>query len=107
MQFHFLIPGDINTLTGGYIYDKRIIDGLRHKGHNVQVHSLANDFPFPSPESIHQCLDCLNSIPKEEAIIIDSLAFGAIPDLLKKIKSYHPIIAIIHLPLNNIRSFFV
>ena len=100
MNLHFFIPGDINTLTGGYIYDKRIAEGLRFKAHDVQVHILAGDFPFPSPESRKVCLESMTIIPKNEAIIIDSLVFGAIPELLREIKQYHPIIALVHLPLS-------
>lgn len=100
MQLHFLIPGDINTLTGGYIYNKRMVNGLLNKGHQVEVHSLMNDFPFPSPESKKKCAETLFAIPKGDFIIIDSIVFGAIPDLLKKIKRFHPIIALIHLPLS-------
>ena len=105
MQLHLLIPGDINTLTGGYIYNKRMVNGLLEMGHNVQVYSLAVDFPFPSPESTQQFVNIINAIPKCETIIIDSLAFGAIPELLRKIKPNHPIVALIHMPL-SIRNEF-
>ena len=105
MQLHLLVPGDINTLTGGYIYNKRMVNGLLEMGHNIKVYSIAVDFPFPSPESRQQFVNIINAIPKDETIIIDSLAFGAIPELLRKIKLNHPIIALIHMPL-SVRNEF-
>ena len=44
----FVVPGPIDTRTGGYEYDRRIIDGLRRAGWDVSLHQLAATFPFPS-----------------------------------------------------------
>jgi glycosyltransferase involved in cell wall biosynthesis len=98
-NLHFIIPGDINTLTGGYVYDKMILEGLRRKGYNVSLHELTSDFPFPAPESISQCNQVFNTIPAGNPILIDSLIFGSIPDILKDQRIKNPLVAIIHLPL--------
>ena len=100
MNLHFLIPGDIETLAGSYIYDKRIIEGLKAKGHTVNLQRLADDFPFPSDESLVQCKKIVKSIPKSEPIIVDSLAFGVIPEILEDVAATNPIIALIHVPLS-------
>ena len=31
----FAIPGDITALTGGYIYERRLLEGLRDQGRDV------------------------------------------------------------------------
>ena len=41
----FVVPGDIRTPTGGYIYDREVIAGLTERGWNVSVHSLDASFP--------------------------------------------------------------
>ena len=92
MRLHLVVPGDIHTLTGGYIYDKRMADGLRLKGHQVQIHSLED--PFSSEESSRQCWDALRAVPKGDTMIFDSLVFGAIPGFLKEIKQNHIIVAL-------------
>ena len=51
MNFHFLIPGRIESLTGTLIYEKQITEGLKRKGHTVVIHSLETDFPFASLQS--------------------------------------------------------
>ena len=99
MHLHLIISDEISSLTGGYIYNNHIVEGLRRQGYSIKVHTLMNDFPFPSQESIKLCRNILISIPIGEVIIFDSLVFGVIPDLLKEIKPYHPIVALMHLPL--------
>jgi glycosyltransferase involved in cell wall biosynthesis len=100
-DLHFIIPGDINTLAGGYVYDKMILEGLRRKGHIVSVHELDADFPFPSSDSLIRCKHVFKTIPAGDPILIDSLIFGSIPDILGDLHAKNPIVAIIHLPLSK------
>lgn len=100
MNLHFLIAGDIKTLSSCYIYNRRIIEGLSTKGHNLTVHSLHKNFPFPSNESLEQCNQVMKSIPKNEIIVIDSLVLGAIPSILKNVYQKNPIVGLIHLPIS-------
>ena len=32
MSIHLLVPGPFGTVSGGYIYDRRIVEGLRALG---------------------------------------------------------------------------
>ena len=43
---HFVVPGPLDQRTGGYLYDKRIVEGLRAQGRAVTVHELAGRFPL-------------------------------------------------------------
>jgi glycosyltransferase involved in cell wall biosynthesis len=40
MRLGFIIYGSLNTLTGGYIYDRILVQYLRQKGHQVEIISL-------------------------------------------------------------------
>lgn len=40
MRIGFIIYGSLDTLTGGYLYDKFVVEGLRKLGHNVEIVSL-------------------------------------------------------------------
>ncbi len=42
MKIGLIIYGDIDTLTGGYLYDKLLVDHLRKNGHEVHIISLPN-----------------------------------------------------------------
>lgn len=44
--FHLLVPGSIDQPTGGYAYDRAIVETLRRDGIAVIVHELAGQFPL-------------------------------------------------------------
>ena len=44
-----VVPGDIDTPTGGYIYDREILAGLRALKWKTTVHALDASFPQPTP----------------------------------------------------------
>ena len=44
-----LVPGRLQTRTGGYEYDRRMIAGLRERGWRVDVRELDASFPHPTP----------------------------------------------------------
>ena len=44
-----VVPGNLDSRTGGYIYDRHIVDGLRAMGWSVDVQSLDETFPRPTP----------------------------------------------------------
>ena len=55
MKLHFLIPGNINALTGGNLYDKQLMDGMSERGYKIILHVLSQRFPFPLKEDIESC----------------------------------------------------
>jgi len=99
MTIHFIIPGDLNQLTGGYIYNRKIIEGLVEREYHVRVHNPGNDFPFPGEDSLTRSRKIFREIPPEEPVIIDSLALGPLEEIIMTRKERNPVIALIHLPL--------
>lgn len=96
---YFIVPGDIHTRTGGYRYDKRIIDGLRLRGWSVELISLCGDFPFPDETALSAAAAQLQAIPDSSLVVIDGLAFSVIPAQLEPHRSRLQLIALIHHPL--------
>ena len=43
---HFIVPGPITQRTGGYGYDRRIIERLKSDGRTVEAVELDGSFPF-------------------------------------------------------------
>ena len=92
------MPGDLATPTGGYRYDRRIIQELRRLGWQVDVLDLGDGFPFPSVEQRATALVMLSAVPGGCPIVLDGLAFGALPEA-GALRSRTPLIALVHQPL--------
>ena len=43
----FAIPGDIDTRTGGFIYERSLLNALRSAGREVEHIGLAASYPDP------------------------------------------------------------
>jgi glycosyltransferase involved in cell wall biosynthesis len=97
--FVFAFPGDLQTLTGGYIYDSRIVSELTALGWEVELLSLGSGFPFPDQDTINQAEQLLCQVQGGKLIVIDGLALGAMSDSIAQAAVNHPIIALIHHPL--------
>lgn len=94
----FAVPGDITTLTGGYIYDRLLLEELRAAGRDVALVQLPDGFPFPSDADMDKAIAALQALSENHPVIIDGLAFGALPTAgVTGIKA--PIIALVHHPL--------
>lgn len=66
----FIIDGSLEQPTGGYIYDKLVIAGLRDRGHPVEVVSLARaGWPGPAGENIRFA----RQLRREGIVIADEL----------------------------------
>jgi glycosyltransferase involved in cell wall biosynthesis len=94
----FAVPGDLATPTGGYGYDRRIIQGLRGLGWRVAVADIGDGFPFPSPAQRATALAILSAVPAGCPIVLDGLAFGALPEAAT-LRCDRPLIALVHQPL--------
>lgn len=92
------MPGDLATPTGGYRYDRRIIAELRRLGWKVDVADIGNAFPFPSAAQRATALSILSSVPVARPLVLDGLAFGALPEA-GRLRSRTPLIALVHQPL--------
>ena len=95
----FAAPGDLDTPTGGFAYDKRMIAELRELGWRPQVLNLGEGFPHPNELTRATAKAQLNDVPKGRAIVIDGLAFGVMPDEAEALSQRHPLIAMVHHPL--------
>jgi glycosyltransferase involved in cell wall biosynthesis len=95
----FAIPGPIGTRTGGYAYDRRLIAGLRARGIAVRHLALPVGFPAPTPADLVEAARCLAAVPDASTVIIDGLAYGAMPDLAAAEGRRLRLIALVHHPL--------
>ncbi len=94
----FAIPGDIETPTGGYAYDRRLMAELRAGGLPVRHLPLPGGFPFASVPELGEAGYLLKQTPADAVILVDGLAFGALTDLVLK-DIDRRFVALVHHPL--------
>jgi glycosyltransferase involved in cell wall biosynthesis len=95
----FAVPGSLDTPTGGYAYDKRIIGELRALDWQIDVVDLGNMFPNPDQAARQTALQRLQALPEGLPIVIDGLAFGVMADEARRLRDRHPLVALVHHPL--------
>lgn len=76
-SLYFAFPGGLDTLTGGYLYDRHLIRELRQLGLEVATLSLSGRFPFPDDRALQDAREVLTALPDGALVIIDGLALGA------------------------------
>jgi glycosyltransferase involved in cell wall biosynthesis len=92
-------PGPLDARTGGYIYNQRITEGLRRQGWVVRTIELDASFPCPTAAALHDAGRLIADIPDETITLVDSLALGALPDVITREASRLRIVALVHQPL--------
>ena len=95
----FVIPGDLQGASGGYVYDRTMMAGLRELGWRVSVHGLDASFPHPSPDALAQAERVLAALPDGARVLVDGLALGAMPQAIESHSQRLELIALIHMPL--------
>lgn len=95
----FAVPGDLANPTGGYAYDRRIIEGLAALGWRTAVVDLGDGFPFPTNAARAAARTRLAALPIGPPIVIDGLAFGALPEAAAALGATHSLVALVHHPL--------
>ena len=98
-ELDFLIPGDPGAFTGGYEYARRVVEGLRTLGWNVMVRGLDASFPFPTASALAHARATLARIPDGATVLVDGLAFGAMPEIAAAEAQRLRLVALVHHPL--------
>lgn len=93
----FVIPGNLATATGGYIYDRRLMALLPARGVRVHHVALPASFPDPSAADLAESLRLIRAAASG-VLVIDGLAYGTMPSSLIA-GSGRPVIALVHHPL--------
>jgi len=99
MTLTVIVPGHLDTRTGGYEYDRRMIAGLRDRSWLVDVRELDGPFPHPTSAALEHAARVLAAIPDGTIVLIDGLACGSLPAEVEHEASRLKIVALVHLPL--------
>jgi glycosyltransferase involved in cell wall biosynthesis len=95
----FAVPGHLETPTGGYAYDRRVIAELEGLSWPVELVDVGEGFPWPSESTRSAARTRLLKEPPGRPIIIDGLALGVIPEIAAELADRNPLLALVHHPL--------
>lgn len=92
-------PGDLSTLTGGYIYNRRLLEVLAARGWCTTVHRLQTSFPMPTADALEEARAVFAAIPARRLVLVDGLALGGMPELIEREAQRLRLVALVHHPL--------
>ena len=78
----FVVPGSLAQLTGGYLFDRHVIEGMRAMGRAVEVIELPGRFPEPDETALAAARAALTARARGSVVVIDGLALLAFADCL-------------------------
>lgn len=93
----FALPGDPETRTGGYLYDKRLLAELQSCGWSSELIRLPE--VLTDPERVPEANRRLAAVPAGLPIMVDGLALGVLPEAAMALAARGPLIALVHHPL--------
>jgi glycosyltransferase involved in cell wall biosynthesis len=95
----FIVPGPLEQVTGGYLFDRRIVEGLRAQGRTVVVHELAGRFPEADAMARDAAATALAALPDGTAAAIDGLALPGFGECLATEAKRLRLVGFVHHPL--------
>lgn len=98
-SLYLLVPGRVDTLTGGYAYDRQMVAGLRSHGWSVVVRELDDSFPQPTVAARSDAAKALAAIPDASTVLIDGLALGVMADEVWREARRLRLVGLVHHPL--------
>ena len=99
MHISLIVPAPFDTISGGYGYDRRIVQELRAAGHGVDVVELAGAFPAIDDFSRDSACAAWDRLPAGTRPVIDGLALPAFQGLDDAIAARN-VAGLIHHPLS-------
>jgi glycosyltransferase involved in cell wall biosynthesis len=94
-----LVPGPIDQLTGGYLYARRLVEGLRAAGVRVAVYELDGRFPDADAAACAACDAVLGRLRDGSVAVIDGLALAGFAGSLARQAQRLRLLALVHHPL--------
>jgi len=96
---HMVVPGPIDTLTGGFIYDRHMAENLERADRLGDLVCLEGSYPNPDADELAHDADRLRAMSDDGTVIIDGLALTALArhGIAKTFQGR--LVALIHHPL--------
>ena len=101
-RVHAILPAGIDDParpSGGNVYDRRALDGLRALGWAVVEHEVAGDWPRPALADLARLSLRLDDLPDGALLLVDGLVASAAASVLPAASTRLAVVVLLHLPL--------
>lgn len=94
-----VVPGRLDARTGGSLYNRHMADALGRLGWQVDVRELEGDFPRPDAAALERASRVFAAVPPGATVVVDGMAFSAMPDIAARESTRLRLVALVHLPI--------
>lgn len=98
---HFLVPGDPDTPTGGFVYDRHAVRGLADAGRLGGVLRVDGPFPAADADTLARAGRALGGVPDGAVLVVDGLAYAPLIDVIRPHAGRLAVVALVHHPLGD------
>lgn len=95
----FLLPGPLDTPTGGFVYDRHVISGCRAARLEPKVLVADGSYPEPDEATLRHAADLIAELPDGDVLVIDGLGLTGLAPVLAPHAERLILIGLIHHPL--------
>ena len=92
-------PHPLDQRTGGYLYDRHMLDGLAQRGWRVVRQGARGRFPDPDAAARANVSEALARQPDGSRVVIDGLAMAGLPEPVAAHADRLRIVALVHHPV--------
>lgn len=96
----FVVPGALNQITGGYLFDRRVVEGARALGRQLRVVELPGRFPDADDTARDAAERTLAELQDDSVVVVDGLALPGFAGCLDRHAKRLRIVAFVHHPLS-------
>jgi glycosyltransferase involved in cell wall biosynthesis len=99
---HVVVPAgidDVALVSGGNVYDRRVIDGLRALGVDVHEHHLAGTWPHPAAQDVAALASLVEGIEDGGTLLVDGIIASVAPEVLVPAAARVRLVPLVHMPL--------
>lgn len=99
---HAVLPAGVDDPaqpSGGNVYDRRVLDGLRGLGWEVEEHPVSGAWPTPDVGALAGLAHVLGALPDQALVLVDGLVASAAAVVLPAASARLRIVVLVHMPL--------
>ena len=99
---HAVLPAGIDDPSrpsGGNVYDRRALDGLRAQGWSVEEHEVGGDWPRPDLTDLARLSLLLDGLPDGSLLLVDGLVASGAASVLPAASTRLSVVVLLHMPL--------